>query len=374
MRKDSENMPTTPPPTDSARKASWPTQIRKQTWAYLLRRTLHEFGQDGGIDAAAGLTFFAVLSVFPAALAVVSLIGVVGDGPSTVKRLLSLLGQVAPESVTEVLRKPLNDIASSSTANFALIAGLLAALWSASSYVSAFGRAMNRIYEVDEGRPYWKRKPTQLAITVLLVLLVLIIAIIVTISGPVLRAIGGALGIGNAAVAVWDAAKWPVLFGAVVAIVTVLYATTSNVKQPRFRWLSPGAILAIVLLGIASGGFAFYVANFGTYNKTFGTLAGVIIFLIWTFLVNLALLFGGEFNTELERGRELQAGIRAEAQLQLPPRDTTTSDLTQRSAEVDVQLGALLREGKPLPHRTDTLTFRLSDPVRSLWKRIRHRE
>lgn len=366
-------MPSHPPSPDDEAKASWPTQIRKQTWAYLLRRTLHEFGQDGGIDAAAGLTFFAVLSVFPAALAIVSLIGVVGDGPATVDRLLSLLQQVAPVPVIDVLRQPLNDISTTSTANLALVTGVLASLWSASAYVSAFGRAMNRIYEVDEGRPYWKRKPAQLAVTVLLLLLMLLIAIIVAVSGPILRTFGGMLGIGNTAVIVWDNAKWPVLFGAVVAIVTVLYATTPNIRQPRFRWLSPGAILAIVLLGIASGGFGFYLANFATYNQTFGTLAGVIIFFIWLFLVNLALLFGAEFNTELERGRQLQAGIHAETQLQLPPRDTTSSELAQRTAHVDEQLGALLRNGEPLPHRTDTVIFRLSEAVRSLWARVRQR-
>ncbi|MBC7403556.1 MAG: YihY/virulence factor BrkB family protein [Microbacteriaceae bacterium] len=366
-------MPTNPPPPDDAVKASWPTQLRKQTWAYLARRTLHEFVQDGGIDAAAGLTFFSVLSVFPAAVAIVSLIGVFGDGPGTVDRLLLLLDQVAPGSVVEVLRTPLTDIATTSTASFALIAGMIASLWSASAYVSAFTRAMNRIYEVPEGRPYWKRKPAQLAVTVFLVILVLIIAIIVAVSGPILRSLGGALGWGNTAVTVWDITKWPVLVAAVITIVTVLYATTPNIHQPRFRWLSPGAILAIGLLGAASGGFAYYLANFASYNRTFGTLTGVIIFFVWLFLVNVSLLFGAEFNTELERGRELQAGIRAEAQLQLPTRDTTTSDLAQRTAKVDEQLGALLREGEPLPRRTDTLTHRLGAAVLSLLERIRHR-
>jgi membrane protein len=208
---------------------------------------------------------------------------------------------------------------------------------------------------------------------VILILLVLLIAIIVAVSGPLLRTIGGALGIGNTAVLVWDTARWPVLFVAVVAIVTMLYATTSNIRQPRFRWLSPGATLAIVLLGAASVGFMFYIANFATYNQTFGTLAGVIIFFIWIFLINLALLLGAEFNTELERGRELQAGIQAEVQLQLPPRDTTVSDLAQHTAHVDEQLGALLRKGEPMPHRTDTVGFRLNEAARSLWRRARRR-
>lgn len=364
-------MPTTSPSPDDAAKASSPTEIRKQTWDYLLRRTVHEFGQDGGIDAAAGLTFWAVLSVFPAALAIVSLIGVIGDGPATVDRLLSLLDQVAPGAVTEILRQPLDDIATTSTANLTFVIGVLSALWSASLFVSAFGRAMNRIYEVDEGRPYWKRKPAQLAVTLLVVTLVLLCATIVVVSGPVLRTIGELLGIGNTAVNVWDVAKWPILAAAVVVLVAVLYATTANIQQPRFRWLSLGAVLAIVLLAAASGGFAFYVANFSTYNQTFGAFAGVIIFLIWVFLVNLALLLGAEFNTELERGRELQAGIPAETQLQLPPRDTTSSDLSQNTAHIDEQRGTLLRHGEPLPARTDTVIARARETLQSIWARIR---
>lgn len=368
-------MPTTPPPPDDAAKASWPTQIRKQTWVYLMRRTVHEFGQDGGIDAAAGLTFFAVLSVFPASLAIVSLLGVFGDGPATVSRLLSLLDQVAPGAVTEILRQPLDDIATTSSASITFVIGVLAALWSASAFVSAFGRAMNRIYEVDEGRPYWKRKPAQLAVTVLLVALVLLGVIIVVVSGPILRTIGEALGIGINAIAVWDVAKWPILAAAIVVLVAVLYATTPNVQQPRFRWLSVGAILAIVLLAAASVGFAFYVANSSTYNRTFGTLAGVIIFLIWVFLVNVSLLLGAELNTELERGRQLQAGIPAETQLQLPPRDTTSSEFTQQTAHIDEQHGTLLRQGRPLPARTDTVVARARETLQSGWARIRrHRD
>lgn len=364
-------MPTNAPSPDDAAKPSSLTQIRKQTWVYLLRRVVHEFGQDDGIDAAAGLTFWAVLSVFPAALAIVSLIGVIGDGPATVDRLLSLLGQVAPGEVTEILRQPLDDIATTSNANFAFVIGVVAALWSASRYVSAFGRTMNRIYEVEEGRPYWKRKPAQLGVTVLLIALVLLCATIVVLSGPILRTFGELLGIGNTAVDVWDFAQWPVLAAAVVGLVAVLYATTANVQQPQFRWLSLGAVLAIALLAAASAGLAFYLANFATFNQTFGALGGVIVFLIWVFLVNVALLLGAEFNTELERGRELQAGIAAEVQLQLPPRDTTSSKISQHTARVDEQHGALLRRGEPLPARTDTFVARAQHTVRSVWDRIR---
>lgn len=358
------------PEPDDITKATWPTQIRRRTWLYIARRTLHEFLDDGGIDAAGALTFFAVLSIFPGALAIVSLIGVIGDGRDIVDRLLTLLDAIAPTAVVDILRQPLSDVAATSTAGWTLALGIATALWSASLYVSAFSRAVNRIYEVEEGRPFWKRKPLQVAVTLLIVCLVLVVAAVVAVSGPVARAIGDALSIGDTALHVWNTARWPVLALAVLVIIAVLYAATPNVKQPRFRWLSLGALLAIILLAAASGGFAFYVSNFGSYNQTFGALGGVIVFLIWVFLINLALLLGAEFNTELERGRQLQAGIRAENELQLPVRDTTASDTARRTAAVDVEHGELLRTGSPLPARTDTLLPRTWRAIRATWRKL----
>jgi membrane protein len=367
-------VPTDPRPApDDPSKATWPFQITGRTWKYIVRRTLHESVQDGIVDAAGALTFFAVLSVFPAALALVSLIGVIGDGEDVVNRLLTLLGEVAPGAVVEILRQPLGELAATSTASITLALGVAAALWSASIYVSAFSRALNRIYEVEEGRPFWKRKPIQLAVTVLIFILVLLVAAVVALSSPVARLIGDTLGIGDAALDAWDIGKWPVLASAVVLIVAVLYATTPNIRQPRFRWLSLGALLAILLMGAASGGFAFYVANFASYNRIFGTFASVVIFLLWLFLVNLALLLGAEFNTELERGRQLQAGIRAEGRLQLPPRDTAASEVAQRTITVDEEHGALLRSGERLPPRTDTVLPRMRQGLVSLWRAITHR-
>ncbi len=368
---ESESELESAPEPDAPDKATWPTELHAETWGYLFRRTLHEFREDGGVDAAAGLTFFAVLSVFPAALAVVSLIGVVGDGEAVVDRLLRLLSQVAPNPVVETLRSPLDEIATTSSANAALIVGVLAAVWSASSYVSAFGRAMNRIYEIEEGRPFWKRKPVQLLITVVLIALVMLVAALVVVSGPVTRAVGDALNIEGAALVAWDIAKWPILAAAVVLMIAILYAATPNIQQPRVRWLSLGALLAIILLGSASAGFALYVANFATYTQTFGALAGVIVFLIWVFLVNLALLLGAEFNSELERGRELQAGIEAEHRLRLPPRDTTAVEIARRTARIDEEHGVLLRTGEPLPDRTDTIVPRLRRRITSSLDRAR---
>jgi membrane protein len=367
-------MPTDdrPEPDDTV-KAAWPIHIAPQTWKYIARRTLHECVEDDVVDAAGALTFFGVLSVFPAALAIVSLIGVVGDGEEVVNRLLALLDEVAPGAVADVLSEPLADLATASTANLTLILSVLAAVWTASIYVGAFSRALNRVYEVEEGRPFWRRKPAQLAVTVLIIVLVLVVTAIVTLSGPVARAVGGALDIGDAALNAWDFGKWPVLAFAVVVMIAVLYRTTPNVHQPRFPWLSLGALLAILLLGAASAGFAFYVANFARYNQIFGTFTSVIIFLIWVFLANLALLLGAEFNAELERGRQLQAGIRAERRLQLPARQTTASDAARRTRDVDEEHGVLLRNGARLPARTDTVLPRVGQGLASLWRSLTHR-
>lgn len=361
------------PTTDSPEKASAPTEIARQTWVYVVRRTVQEFVRDGCVDAAGGLTFFSVLSIFPAGLALVALVGVLGDSEAVLERLFMLLDQVAPDAVAETLRSPLREVAGASTAGLTLAVAVATSVWSASIYVGAFGRALNRIYGIEEGRPYWKRKPAQLALTVGLILLAMIVLSVVTVTGPIARAIGDALGMGETALLAWDILKWPLLAVAVVAIVTVLYKGTSNLQQPRFRWLAVGAALAISALGLGSLAFAFYVANFAGYNRTFGALAGVIVFLLWLFLVNLALLLGAEFNAELERGRQLQAGMPAEAQLQLPPRDTTVSSRTARSVKVTEERGELLRKGEPLPPRTDTAFHWARSFVRGLWQRIARR-
>ena len=181
---------------------------------------------------------------------------------------------------------------------------------------------MNRIYEVEEGRPIWKLRPVMLLVTLVAVVLVALVALALVVTGPAAQAVGDAIGLGSTAVLVWNIAKWPVMLVVVVLIVALLYYATPNVKQPKFRWISVGALVAIVVWVLASAAFGFYVANFSSYNKTYGSLAGVIVFLLWLWITNLALLFGAELDAELERGRELQAGVAAEETVQLPPRDT----------------------------------------------------
>lgn len=244
----------------------------------------------------------------------------------------------------ETVRGPIEELAGSPAAGFALVIGLATALWSASGYVGAFGRAMNRIYEVEEGRPFVKLRGTTLAVTLLAVVIVALLAGMLVLSGPVAEAVGGAMGLSGAFLAVWNIAKWPVIVALVIVIIAVLYYATPNVKQPGFRWMSMGSLIALVIFLLASLGFAFYVANFSSYNKTYGALGGVIVMLLWLWILNMSLLFGAEFGAEMERGRQLQAGIEAEETLQLPPRDTKKSEKLQEQEEEDIRRGRELRE------------------------------
>jgi membrane protein len=218
------------------------------------------------------------------------------------------------------------------------------ALWSASGYVGAFGRAMNRIYEVDEGRSFIKLRGAMLAVTLATVIIVALTAAMLVLSGPVAEAVGNAVGLGGVFLIAWNILKWPVIVLLVVAVIAVLYYATPNVKQPKFRWMSIGSFIALVIFVVASLGFGFYVANFGSYNKTYGAIGGVIVMLLWLWILNLSLLFGAEFGAEMERGRQLQAGIEAEETIRLPPRDTKQSDKLQSREEEDIRRGRELRE------------------------------
>jgi membrane protein len=329
------------PEADS--KPDSPAQMSKTSWIYVARKTMREFGKDQCTDLAAALTYYSVLALFPAAIAILSLVGLVGQGPKTVSTLTDILTQIGAGSAAHTLKPTLTQLSHSSGAGFALVIGLASALWSASGYVGSFGRAMNRIYEVGEGRPVWKLRPVMLLVTAITVVLTALVALALIVSGPVAKAVGDSIGLGSTAVLVWNIAKWPVMLVVVVLIVALLYYATPNVKQPKFRWISVGAIVAIVTWVVVSALFGFYVANFSSYNKTYGSLAGVIVFLLWLWITNLALLFGAELDAELERGRELQAGIPAEESVQLPPRDTKKTDKAAEKQEEDVARGRRLR-------------------------------
>jgi membrane protein len=333
-----------PEPDDDIKPAS-PTELTKHSWTYVLRKTMREFSSDNCTDLAAALTYYAVLALFPAMIAILSLVGLFGRGQDTVDELTTILEDVGAGSAADTLEPTLQSLSDrSGGAGLAFVAGIALALWSASGYIGAFGRAMNRIYEVDEGRPFWKLRPVMLLVTVIAVVIAASIGLALVLTGPAAKAVGDAIGAGSTAVQVWDIAKWPVILFAVVLLVAILYYATPNVRQPKFRWISVGAVLAILTWMVASALFGFYVANFSSYNKTYGTLAGVIVFLLWLWITNLALLFGAELDSELERARELQAGLPAEETIQLPPRDTKKIDKAAEKDREDVQRARRLRE------------------------------
>jgi membrane protein len=330
---------------DEAGKPESPTKLTTPAWKYIARKTLREFSDDQCTDLAAALTYYSVLALFPALLALVSLLGLFGQAGKT-DQLIGVLSDMGAGSVADTIKGPLQQLTSNSSAGLALIIGIAGALWSASGYVGAFGRAMNRIYEIREGRPFWKLRPLMIIITLAAVILAGLVAIGLVVSGPVARAIGNAIGLGDTAVTVWGIVKWPVLLGLAALVVAILYYATPNVKQPKFRWISVGAAVAIITWVVASALFGLYVSQFSTYNKTYGSLAGVIIFLLWLWITNLALLFGAELDAEMERGRQLQAGIAAEEELQLPPRDTRIIDKTATKDARDIDQGKKLRDSR----------------------------
>jgi membrane protein len=335
--------PAARPDPDDPVKPDSPDEITKPSWGYVLKKTVREFLDDECIDLAAALTYYAVLALFPALLAVVSVLGLVGQGGQTTDALITIVEDFAPANVVEIVRGVVQQLTQSQAAGFAFVTGLVVALWSASGYVAAFSRAMNRIYEIEEGRPFWKLRPFQIVITLGAVLLIAVVAVGLVVSGPLARSVGEAIGLGDAAVTAWQVAKWPVLVAIVVVIIAILYYATPNVQQPKFRWMSMGAFVALVTWVLASVAFGFYVANFGSYNKTYGTLAGVIVFLLWLWITNLALLFGAEVDSEVERGRELQAGLPAEETLQLPARDTTKIDKDRAKEQEEIAEARRLR-------------------------------
>jgi len=297
-----------------------PTDLSKRTWFGTLKRTLREFKEDDLTLLAAALTYYGVLSLFPALLVLLALLGLAGTG--TIDTLLANLDTLTPSAMRDVVTNAVRDLqGSNQTAGFAFIAGLAGALWSASGYVGGFMKASNVIYEVEEGRKFWKLKPLQILVTVIIVLLTTIIVIAVVVTGPVAQKVGDIIGLGDTAVTVFNIAKWPVIALIVSQIFAFLYWVGPNVKQPGYRWVSPGGFLAVGLWILASAAFAFYVANFGSYSKTYGSMAAVIIFLVWLWITNLVMLLGAELNAEVERGRQIEAGHDPEVEPFLPHRE-----------------------------------------------------
>jgi len=305
-------MPRTSGKTDNAPHDGMPA---------VLKRTVREFKADNATDWAAALTYYGVLAIFPALIALVSIVGLMGTSASTA--LTKNLGSFAPGPAKTILTNAVNGLASNrGGAGVLFVVGLAGALWAASGYISAFMRASNVIWDVEEGRPVWKTIPVRIGVTVVVVLLLAISAVAVVLTGSLAHKTGQLLGLGNTFVTVWDIAKWPVLLLIVASVFTLLYYASPNVKHPSFRWVTPGGVIAVALWVVASAGFAVYVANFGSYNKTYGSIAGVIVFLVWLWISNLALLFGAEFNAERERGRRIADGYPEGKEPYLELRDT----------------------------------------------------
>jgi membrane protein len=297
-----------------------PASLPKRSWWGILKRTVREFREDNLTDWAAALTYYGVLAIFPALLVMVAVVGLIGE--SATQPLIDNLTELAPGPAQDIFTNAIENLnRDQGAAGLLLVVGILAALWSASGYIGAFIRASNSIYEVEEGRPIWKLRPIQIAITVTMMLLLAVGSLAVVLTGPLAEQVGNVVGAGSTAVTVWDIVKWPVLVLLVSVMISVLYWGAPNVRQPGFRWLTPGGVLAVVIWIVASAGFALYVANFASYNKTYGSLAGPIVFLVWLWISNIAILLGAELNAEIERERELEAGQPAEDRLQVEPRD-----------------------------------------------------
>jgi membrane protein len=302
------------------RAPSSPTGLEGRSWVGVLKRTVAEFRDDNLTDLAAALTYYGVLAIFPALIVVISILGLVGH--SATQPLIDNLDKLVAGPAQQIFKNAINNIEHSrGSAGLAFVIGLAVAIWSASGYVAAFMRASNAIYEIGEGRPAWKTLPIRVAVTFVLLVLLAVSAIAVVVTGGLARQVGNVLGVGGTAVTVWDIAKWPVLLLVVSFMFAILYWASPNVKHPGFRWLTPGGLLAVIVWVIASAAFAFYVANFSSYNKTYGALAGIVVFLVWLWISNIAILLGAEVNAAVARGRLIQAGHDVDEEPFLEPRD-----------------------------------------------------
>jgi membrane protein len=297
-----------------------PTDLPRHALPGVMKRTLREFKADNLTDLAAALTYYGVLAIFPMIIVIVSVLGLVGH--SATQPLINNLATVAPGPAKTIFTSAIHNVGGhQGTAGVLFIVGLLVSLWSASGYIAAFMRASNVVWDVEEGRPIWKTVPIRFGVTVVTVLLLTASALAVVLTGGLAHRVANVIGLGSTAVTVFDIAKWPIMLLIVSLILSILYYMGPNVRQPGFRWVSPGSILAVGVWILASAAFAFYVASFSSYNKTYGALGGIVVFLIWLWITNVVILLGAELNAELERGRLIEAGHPADSEPYLPVRD-----------------------------------------------------
>jgi membrane protein len=309
-----------------------PAELTKPSLKAALKRVRHEFSNDNVSDMAASLTYYGVLAIVPGLIVLLAILGMTGTHASS---LTAQVGAVAPGSTAKVVDTLIHQAqAHHSGAGIAAIAGLVIALWSASGYVAGFMRASNRVYDIEEGRPIWKKAPIRLGVTLFAVLMLVLIAVIVVVTGSVAHSVGNTIGVGSTAVTIWEYAKWPVLVVLVSVLLAVLFWAAPNARQGGISWVSPGGVIATVMWLVISALFALYVADFSAYDKTYGSLAGVVVFLVWLWLTNVSLLLGLEVNAELERQRAIIGGLPADVEPFAEPRDTRRmSDEDRRQAE-----------------------------------------
>jgi membrane protein len=307
---------------------------REHSLLATLKRTVAEFREDNLGDWAAALTYYGLLSLFPMLIALVAIVGLFGDPQSTTKTVTDIVTRIGPQSGAKTFRGPIESITSHrGSAGILFVVGVATAVWSASGYIGAFIRASNVIYESPEGRPFWKLRPLQIAVTLAMLVMLAAVLLAIVLTGPVVRAVANPLGVGETAITVWKYSKWPLLAALFVVMIDLLYYASPNAKLRGFVWMTPGALLALVLWAVASVGFALFVANFGSYDKTYGTLGGVVVLLVWMWITNVAILLGHQLNAERERSRELAEGVpRAERELQLEPRQEPGGNGEEASA------------------------------------------
>lgn len=311
-----------------------PTDLPRSSLVAVVKRARAEFKRDNLTDLAASLTYYGVLSIAPALLVLVAALGLLGRDVTT--QLVDQVQAISPGSSAEFLRTLIAQAQSNRTsAGLGAVLGLLVALWSASGYVAAFMRASNVIYDIPEGRPLWKTLPIRIGMTVLAVIVMVMSAVIAVVSGPVAEQVGGLVGAGDTALLVWGIAKWPVLLVLVSVLFALLFWASPNARQGGIKWVSPGGIIAVVLWLIVSALFALYVAFFSSYDKTYGSLAGVVVFLVWLWLTNIAILLGAEVNAELDRSRAIAEGVPEDLEPFAEPRDTTKMDEADRRAAAE---------------------------------------
>jgi membrane protein len=313
-----------------------PWDLTVRAWWHALRDGAKAFRANDLTDNAATLTYYSVLSIFPGLIVLVSLLGVLGSQGS-IDGLLRIADELGSASAVDTLRSPIENIVNQSNgAGVALVIGVVAALWSASGYVGAFMRTSNRIYEVEEDRPFYKLRPLQLLMTFVLTVIVAVVLLTLLLTGPLATAIGSEIGLGDEALTIWSIAKWPLLFAVVVLVIGLLYRFSPNAGHEGLRWILPGSLVATVLWLAASAGFSFYVSNFGSYANTYGSLAGGVVLLLWLWLTNVAVVFGAQFAAELERTANA-------AREQVPPGEPVLLDPAEREGEPHYA-------PKPTPH------------------------